>query len=349
MFAARLRPGQRAVRQEPPRAGDGAPMRIAGLCVLLAVAGAGVAAWLALRAAAPPPPPASGAVEAAPVRPGAAATARAPHATTVASDVPGAEGPHPAPREAVAPPAVVATPAGDALLARAATDRELTLVTAEVLRVGAIARAETPDGPLEHQLVQLRVLADTPDAALRRWRVLDAPLCPSLSERLHGCHTPFDALAPGQVRAFVLAPGRPDLAMLGVLSAIAGRRERWLVLAGPEVERPDDPVLARVPAALQVHLGQPLINVFRGRVVTVVPARVPRRGGLEAAHYADVDVLDAAHLSVRGPLPKRVRVAPPPFTGAVDLASLEPGAEYWLATDDSGLWQTLRAAERVPR
>ena len=252
----------------------------------------------------------------------------------------------PAVARAEATPTVAAmTAVGQALLLQAATDRTFNLVVAEVLAVGAIERADVADGPLEHQTIRLHVLDDCGDGvgAVRRYARLEVPLCPATSERLYGCSTPFGDLAIGQVRTFVLARGRPDF---GALSVLCEPRTRWLVLAGPVVERPFDPVLAALPSQLVPYLGRPLCNVFRARVVQARAGAAPSVGkrqlGNELA-LLEVQVTEVAQQGGRLPVRGKLRLVQVPFAPAPDPAALPVGDEFWFATDETAIWHVLRA------
>lgn len=316
-----------------------APMRTAAVLALLAVAAVGVAAALRLRQPlpAPAPPAATPPPDVRPEAPRAAAGDPTALATADAL-APGATRQAPPP-----PPGTEWTAPAQALLARAPDDPSLTLVTAEVLAVDAISRSARIEGAAEHQDVTLRLLTGSGDEALRRYATVVAPLCPAVSQQQFGCSTPFGSLAPGQVRTFVLGRGRPDL---GTLPKWLAPRARWLVLAGPEVARPDDPVLAKVPPELRGWLGRPSCNVFRARVGEVREGHRNERDGRASAQEFDhlaVDVLEVVQQAGQVPLRGRVRLAPEPFVGKLNLSSLLVGREYWFAADDAALFQVLRA------
>lgn len=315
-----------------------APMRTAVVLALLAVAAVGVAAALRLREPlpAPAPPTVTPPADERPAAPRAAAGDPTAMATADALP-PGAT------RQAPPPPGSEWTVPAQALLARAPNDPSLTLVTAEVLAVDAISRKARIEGAAEHQDVTLRLLTGSGDAALRRYATVVTPLCPAVSQQQFGCSTPFGSLAPGQVHTFVLGRGRPDL---GTLSKWLAPRAHWLVLAGPEVARPDDPVLAKVPPELHAWLGRPSCNVFRARVGEVREGHRDERDGRASAREFDhlaVDVLEVVQQAGQLPLRGRVRLAPEPFVGKLNLSSLLVGREYWFAADEAGLFQVLRA------
>ncbi len=242
-------------------------------------------------------------------------------------------------RAEVGPAPFVATPEAEALLVRAATDRSLALVTAEVLAVGRVETASVVDG-LQYQSLDVRVLATAANGP-RLYATLRCPLCPSVSTTQFGTSTPFGAVQVGQVRMFVLGRGRPDL---GAFGAILADRAYWIVLAGPIVDRPDDALLADVPPEFLPHLGRPLVNVFRGRVRALqLRDENLGKGRLRATDRIDVDVVTTAHLGGRLPLSKTVRIAQAPFAPGLDLTSLRVGQEFWFVTDEATLWQVLRA------
>ncbi len=339
-------------------------MRRAIALTLLAVAGLGTAGWLLQRRPGPrlaaPARPAGGGPPADVAVDTAAPSASAGRAAGDAAAATASLARELA--EAAPPPDA---DAAAALLDRAATDRSLTLLTAEVLAVGPVLRASA-DGLL-HQQLKLRVRSDVRDGIVWRYQVLDAPLCPATSEALHGCRTEFGVVQPGQVRVFVLGRGRPDLgALSGLLEAVG----RWVVLAGPEVSPPPDPVLAAVPAELASWLGRPRCNVFRGRIVEVrtgvaghAPdaadgrqaaanansAATPRRGLRDQFGHVVVEVLESARLAGPVPLPRRVRMLQQPFVSGDDLQHFTVGGEHWFATDDAALWQVLRASAPARR
>jgi hypothetical protein len=348
MFAAATACCQHATREsvrprdrERVRAATWAAMRrVVGLGLLVAgIAGAIV--LLRWRGAAPAlAPDTPHPAVAAAVAPAVGGSDPAPAVTPVAS---AAEATAPAAARAPAPAATMAwTPAARAVLDKARWDSTLTLVTAEVTAVGTIARAPFVAAGPEYQSVRLFVLQPSADGSVPAYAMLDVPLCPTESERQFDCATPFHLLQPGEVRTFVLARGRPNLGGLGKL---AGKHARWLVLAGPEVSRPADPVLARVPAALWSHLGRHGAAVFAARVHELHSGDAS--GGLRSAFpRLTVDVLDVARHD--GPAPRGlVRFVQEPFVGGVLLDGLAVGRVYWFAADGAGPLLVLRAwAER---
>jgi hypothetical protein len=169
------------------------------------------------------------------------------------------------------------TPEVDALLARAASDPDLALVTAEVRAVGPIA----PKGSQDFDLFVLATGAATP----RRYALVRARWLPKHARSRFGITTEPGSVVVGEVRTFVLAKGRPDLGPFGTYAGMRGAF--WLTLVGPVVPRPEDPVLARVPAELMLELGRPGTNVFRGRVVG--SRRVGESGKTALQHLARVD------------------------------------------------------------
>ncbi|MFY9344433.1 MAG: hypothetical protein WAT39_18210 [Planctomycetota bacterium] len=305
--------------------------------VAAALAGAavvvGVRAWTDL-----PAPPAIG------TAPQLASTAQPVAAPERAGGVPAAPDSlppesAPAPRAEVVPVPFTLSQAGEALLARAKTDRSLTLVTAEVLQVDAIAVSSPAAGGLRHQDLHLRILA-TDRAVPRRWATVKAPLCPASAEAKYGCSTALGSVQAGEVRTFVFARGRPDL---GALGALLADRVFWIALAGPLVPRPHDPVLSALPPELLPWLGRPLTNVFRARVRAVLRRAERPRNPLQDADRVDVDVLEIAQQGGRLPLGRDVRISQAPFVPGLDLAALAVGREYWLATEDAAFWQVLHA------
>lgn len=232
--------------------------------------------------------------------------------------------------------------AATALLAAAPGDRKLYSVTAEVRSLGPVETVPTAADRLMHQEVRLRLLAGEFGSDLRRYATVSAPLCPATSEARFGCSTPFGVLAVGQVRTFVLARGRPDFGALGTL---LGELAFWIVLAGPEVARPDDPILAAVPEALAAHLGVPRTSVFRGRVREFRrrPAGVATAQPLASPDLLVVDVTLVAAQGAVQPLRDRVRIGQAPFTPGIDLEGITVGGEYWFATDDATWWQVVLA------
>jgi hypothetical protein len=308
-----------------------------------------VVAWRSLAVHAPLVQP--GAVPAPPASPTAGVVADAALAATVAGD--GSE--RAVAATAAAPARQLATPAHDvvspaaaALLAAAKGDPKLLAVTAEVVALDSVEVASSDGGQLVHQDVQLRWLAGEVAIAMRRYATVTAPLCPAHSEAKYGCSTPLGVLAVGQVRPFVLARGRPDLGAFGALFA---EGSLWIVVAGPEVARPDDPILAAVPEPLVHYVGRPRTNVFRGRVRELRSrAAVPAAGvaptvsdELRAADRIVVDVTQIAHQGGLPVLRDRVRIGQVPFTPGIDLTGLTVGGDYWFATDDVTWWQAVLA------
>ena len=234
------------------------------------------------------------------------------------------------------------SPAAASFLAAARGDRAFTVVTAEVLRVGTIQRGLVGEGELEHQDVRLQVLVPPRDGALRRYAIVDAPLCPATSQQLHGISTPFGALAPGQVRTFVLGRGRPDF---GALAKLLAHRARWLVLAGPEVTPPADPVLAAVPTELRGWLARSEALVFRARVVQAEAGEVGggQRSLARQFDHLTVEVLQSVMPGSPLRPGTRVRLVQEPFLASIAVANLRVGDECWFVSEDAGLFHLLRA------
>lgn len=278
-----------------------------------------------------------------------ATTADAPGAAVAQGGAPipgpagdGAEGQSLAPRRSAAGAEPGLSPAALALFAAAEGDRRLAVATCEVLAVGPIEAKDFLGGALLHQEVQLRVLAGEDLDHIRRYAVLHCPVCPASSEAQFGCSTPLGTLAVGQVRTFLLARGRPDLAGL---SGLFADRARWVVLVGPEAARPDDPVLAAVPPQLHSYLGRARTNVFRGRVGELrqrpVAAEAAKLWG--ETSMLVVEVRQVAYLGGLAVLRDSVRIGQAPFTAGLDLSGIVVGGEYWFATDDATWWQVLLA------
>ncbi len=253
--------------------------------------------------------------------------------------------PAPAPAETVhreSRTAFVASAAATALLARAGADDELCRAIAEVLDLGPVQRSPfADDASGDSRPVTLRLLS-AGDRMLRQRATVTLPLFPAVSARRYGCSTGLDELEIGQVREFVFGCGRPDV---GEVAALFVANSRWVVFAGPEVERPADPVLARVPPELHAWLGRASCNVFRARVRQLVVAAPSAHRPALAQQFDTlvVDVLEVAQASERMPLPSRVTFAPQPFVAKAELGTLAVGHEAWFVSDDAQLFQVLSA------
>jgi hypothetical protein len=300
--------------------------------VALAAVAVMVAAWPRSEAAPPATTPPT--VDAAP-SPAAPPVVDAPALATESA----AASDRTIPPEPIEPPDPVAA----ALLA-APRASGLQPVLAEVLAVGEVEPG-TPGATPIHQELRVRVLEDGPLPLLRRYAMVFAPLCPTVSAERFGCSTPLGRVQPGDVRVFLFGRGRPDLGALGQLVA---DRAWWIVLAGPRVPRPVDPLLDAIPPEMMGHLGRGQTNLFRGRV------RELRRAGEGAPRNplqdGDRIVVDVAAVVYRGgklPLGARVAVSQAPFQPGVPTDGLVVGGDYWFATEDAALWQVLRGFARV--
>ncbi len=217
-------------------------------------------------------------------------------------------------------------------------------VLAEVLAVGDVEPG-MPDVTPIHRELRLRLLEDGPRPLLYRYAVVFAPLCPTVSAERFGCSTPLGRVQPGDVRVFLFGRGRPDL---GAIGRLVVDRAWWIVLAGPRVPRPEDPLLDAIPPELLGYLGRGQTNLFRGRVRELRRAgQGAPRNPLKDGDRIVVDVAAVVYLGGKLPLGDRVAVSQAPFQPGVPTDGLVVGGDYWFATEDAALWQVLRAFARV--
>lgn len=221
----------------------------------------------------------------------------------------------------------------------------LAVAQAEVVAVAPASARHVGDRSYPFQRVDLRILRDEPRAFARRYRILEVVICPDASAAEHGCSMPFDSLRVGEVRDFVLARGRPDFGALGEIMQGA----QWIVFAGPVQDRPQDPLLDKLPPHICRWLSDPRTSVFRGVVRSVDRRATPLAAlklGVDTTEILEIEPLEVLQ-AIGVDRGARIKVATP--ASAPGGGDWSVGAEYWMATNWVFAWHVLVDAADAAR